>query len=218
MPLSELFNDYKVIIQQGTIRWKVNAILSPLDITDADVLDAMKKISGYIDITPGDFKEIYKIAYRITVERLAQSRMALDVMTPDVVSVMADTPLHETAATMARHNVSGLPVMNANHELLGVVSDKDFLKKLGGADIRSFMHLLAERLRGKVPAIADLKDKKAQDIMTAPAVTVEETTSVSEIAKLFEERNINRVPVLDQNGQLAGIVSRADLIRTRYLV
>ena len=185
----------------------------PPDIADVDVLDAMKQIPGYIDITPGDFKEIYKLAYNIAVERLARSRMARDVMTRDVVFVMADTPLHETAAIMARHNVSGLPVLNAKHELLGVVSDKDFLIRLGGAGIRSFMHLVAQRLAGKVPAIADVSNEKAQDIMTVPAITVTETTSLSEIANLFEERNINRVPVLDQNGQLLGIVSRADLIR-----
>ena len=190
----------------------------PLDISDADILDAMKKIPGYIDITPGDFKEIYKLAYNITVERLAQSRMALDVMTRDVVFVMTDTPLHETAAVMAKHNISGLPVLNADHDVLGVISDKDFLIRLGGSGIRSFMHFLAQRLTGKVPVIADLSTEKAKDIMTAPAVTVTETTSVAEIACLFEERNINRVPVLDQDGRLTGIVSRADILRTSYMV
>ena len=190
----------------------------PLDIADVDILDAMKQIPGYIDITPSDFKEIYKLAYNITLERLAQSRLARDVMNRDVVFVMADTPLHETAAIMARHNVSGLPVLNAEHELLGVVSDKDFLIRLGGAGVRSFMHLVAQRLTGKVPVIADLSTEKAEDIMTAPAVTVTETTSVSEIASLFEERNINRVPVLDQDRQLTGIVSRADILRTGCMV
>ncbi len=192
--------------------------LPPLDISDADILDAMKKIPGYIDITPSDFREIYKLAYDIAVDRIAQSRIAREVMTRDVICVMADTPLHETAAVMARHNVSGLPVLNAKHELLGVVSDKDFLIRLGGAGMRSFMHFLAQRLKGKVPVIADLSTEKTQDIMTAPAVTVTEMTSVSEIANLFEERNINRVPVLDQDGRLTGIVSRADILRTSGMV
>ena len=84
--------------------------------------------------------------------------------------------------------------------------------------MRSFMHFLAQRLKGKVPVIADLSTEKTQDIMTAPAVTVTEMTSVSEIANLFEERNINRVPVLDQDGQLTGIVSRADILRTSGMV
>ena len=190
----------------------------PLDISDDDILDAMKKIPGYIDITPGDFKEVYNLAYNITLERLARSRTALDVMTHDVVFVRVDTPLDETAAKMARHNISGMPVLNADDELIGVVSDKDFLRRLGGAGISSFMHFLAQRLKGKVPVIADLSTERTQDIMTAPAVTVTETTSVSEIAFLFEERKINRVPVVDQNGRLAGIVSRADILRTNLLV
>ncbi len=185
-----------------------------MDLADDDILKAMKSIPGYLDITTSDFKEIYKLAYTLAVDRLARSRQASDVMTRDVVFVWADTPLHETAAIMARENVSGLPVLNASHELLGVISDKDFLTRLGGAGIRSFMHFLAQRLAGKVPVIADLSTEKAQDIMTAPAVAVTETTTVSEIIRLFEERNINRLPVLDQNRRLTGIVTRADIVRT----
>ncbi len=187
----------------------------PMDLADDDILKAMQGISGYIDITPNDFKEIYNLAYTLAVDRLAHSIKARDVMTHDVVFVWADTSLNETADIMARKNVSGLPVLDANHELLGVISDKDFLTRLGGAGIRSFMHFLAQRLAGKVPVIADLSTERARDIMTAPAVTVTETTTISEITRLFEERNINRVPVLDQSRRLAGIVTRADIVRTR---
>ena len=188
-----------------------------MDLADDDILKAMKSIPGYIDITTNDFKEIYNLAYTLAVDRLAHSRKAGDVMTRDVVFVWADTPLHETATIMARENVSGLPVLNARHELIGVVSDKDFLRRLGGVGIRSFMHFLAQRLTGTVPVIADLSTEKARDIMTAPAITVAETTTVSEITRLFEERNINRVPVLDQNRRLIGIVTRTDIVRTRRL-
>ena len=186
-----------------------------MDLADDDIYKAMQSISGYIDITTSDFREIYKLAYNLAMDRLAHSRKAGDVMTRDVVFVRADTPLHETATIMARQNVSGLPVLDANHQVLGVISDKDFLTRLGGAGIHSFMHFLAQRLTGKVPVIADLSTEKAQDIMTAPAITVTETTPVSEISSLFNERNINRVPVLDQNRRLAGIVTRTDIVQTR---
>ncbi len=186
----------------------------PVDLADEDIIKAMQSIPGYIDITTSDFKEIYKPAFSLAMDRLSRSRQASDVMTRDVVSVRADTPLQETAAIMARQNVSGLPVLDADHQVLGVISDKDFLTRLGGAGIRSFMHFLAQRLAGKVPVIADLSTEKARDIMTAPAVTVTETTTVSDITRLLEAREINRVPVLDQNGRLTGIVTRTDIVQT----
>ena len=60
----------------------------PVNMSDEDILDAMKSISGYLDITPGDFKEIFSYAYRHAVERIAQSLIAKDVMTVKVISVI----------------------------------------------------------------------------------------------------------------------------------
>ena len=61
-----------------------------IDLSDDDVLAAMKKISGYVDITPADFKEIYGLAYRHALERLGQSVTAENIMTKAVISVNPD--------------------------------------------------------------------------------------------------------------------------------
>jgi len=190
----------------------------PLDMADDDILDAMKSIPGYIDITPNDFKEIYKLAYGLAVDRLARARKAGDVMTGDVASVEANTPLQEAAAIMARHRISGLPVLNDRHEVIGIISDKDFWSQMGGPDVRSFMDIVAQCLTVKGCVAASLRQGQVKDIMTSPAVTIIETTTVSEIASIFETRNINRVPVVDQHGRLIGIVSRADIVRTSCMV
>jgi len=70
----------------------------PVDISDEDILDAMKSIPGYLDITPGDFKEIFRHAYRHAIERIAQSLVAKDVMTAKLISVTPNTSLKETSA------------------------------------------------------------------------------------------------------------------------
>jgi CBS-domain-containing membrane protein len=66
----------------------------PVNMSDEDILDAMKSIPGYLDITPGDFKEIFGYAYRHAVERIAQSLLAKDVMTAKVISVTPTTSLN----------------------------------------------------------------------------------------------------------------------------
>ncbi len=185
--------------------------ISP-EIADEDIFAAMQEISGYLDITPGDFKEVYQLAWRHARERLLRTVQAREIMTRDVAQVKVDTPLKEVAALMARRGVSGVPVVDAAGRVAGVISEKDFLKAMSAGGITSFMGLVAARLGEGGCQGQSLAGRQAADLMSAPAVTVAAETPVLEIMKLFKEKGINRVPVLDAQGRLAGIVSRGDLL------
>jgi len=186
----------------------------PVDMSDEDILDAMKSIPGYLDITPGDFKEIFRYAYRHAIERIAKSLVAKDVMTEKLISVTPDTSLKETSARMAAHGISGVPVIDERNSVVGVISEKDFLFHMGEKKTRSTMEVIAQCLSSKGCVAVSMHTGFAKDIMTSPALTVFDDTPVFEIASIFAKKNINRVPVLDQNGHLAGIVARADIFRT----
>ena len=185
-----------------------------VDMSEADILDAMKSIPGYLDITPGDFKEIYRYAYRQAIERIAQSLLAKDVMTTKLISVTMQTSLQETAAKMASHGISGVPVVDQKNTVVGIISEKDFLGHMGEKKTRSTMEVIAQCLSSKGCVAVSMRTGLAKDIMTSPAITVFEDTPVFEIASIFTEKNINRVPVRDKNGRLVGIVARADIFRT----
>ena len=83
---------------------------------------------------------------------------------------------------------------------------------MGAEDTKSFMGVVARCLGEKGCVAMPIRAKKALDIMTSPAITVHKDTSVREIASIFTEKNINRVPVVDKQGTLAGIVSRAEIV------
>ena len=185
----------------------------PVDMSDKDILDAMKSIPGYLDITPGDFKEIFGYAYRHALERIAQSLLARDVMTKKVVSVTAATSLKETAAIMAAHGIAGIPVVDERGSVAGVISEKDFLFHMGDKKTPSIMNVIAQCLTSKGCVAISMRSGYAKDIMTSPAITVHEDTPIFEIAALFAEKQINRVPVIDKNGCLVGIVARADIFQ-----
>ena len=185
----------------------------PVDMSDEDILDAMKSIPGYLDITPGDFKEIFRYAYGHAVERITQSLLAQNVMTTEVISVTPETSLKETAATMAAHGISGIPVIDDRETVVGVISEKDFLFHMGEKRTRSIMNVIAQCLTDSGCVAVSIRTGQAKDIMTSPAHTVFEDTPVFEIASIFAEKNINRVPVLDKNGHLVGIVARADIFQ-----
>jgi CBS domain-containing membrane protein len=184
-----------------------------LELSDEDILAAMKSISGYLDITPGDFKEVYRLAYRHALERLSRVLTAQEIMTREVVAVRPDTPLAEVAKAMGRRGVSGVPVTDAAGQVLGVISEKDFLAHMGAPAPGNFLTLVASCLQQQGCVALPIKKRQAADIMSSPAVTVDLEASVREIAAIFTTQGINRVPVTDSGGRLAGIVSRGDLVK-----
>ncbi len=183
-----------------------------IDLTEADVLEAMQEIPGYLDITPRDFKEIYNHAYRRALSRLLREITAATIMTRDVVVVSEDTPLAEVAAAMGEHGISGVPVVDRNGRVTGIISEKDFLTGMGVTGPQNFMTLVANCLATKGCVALPIKKQLARDIMTAPPITVTPDTNIKEIAVLFTSRQVNRVPVVDNDGKILGIVTRGDLL------
>ncbi|MDF1592735.1 MAG: CBS domain-containing protein [Desulfobacterales bacterium] len=185
-----------------------------LDISDEDILKAMKDINGYLDITPRDFKEIYLSAYRHAIERLTHAVTAGDIMTRAVVYVEKDSPLEDAADKLSHHLVSGVPVVDSNQKVVGIISEKDFFAGMGGQTEGTFMGVIAQCLKNKGCIAVPMRTQKASDIMTSPAITVRENTPVFEIAKIFTGKKINRIPVVGEGNRLTGIVTRTDIVRS----
>lgn len=181
------------------------------EISDDDIFAAMKEITGYLDITPGDFKEVYLLAFRHARERLLRQVTAREIMNRNVAWVKVDTPLKEVAELMAQRGISGMPVLDGAGRVVGVISEKDFLRGMAQG-VSSFMGVVADCLQEKGCTALALRERTGADLMSSPAITVNEDTSILKIAGIFKERNINRAPVLDAQGRLAGIVSRGDLL------
>ena len=190
-----------------------SASTSGIEIKDEDILEAMRAIPGYLDITPGDFKEVYRLAFQHALERLSRAVTAAEIMTTDVVTVTPDTPVAEVAAAMGRRGVSGVPVVDAGQKVVGVISEKDFLTRMGVQDAKNFMSLVAGCLMTKGCVALPIKATLAGDLMSSPAVTVAPDTPVKDIARLLTQKSINRVAVTDPAGRLLGLVSRGDIVK-----
>ena len=135
-----------------------------------------------------------------------------DIMTTDVKTVRSTTPLKEAAGILAERRISGLPVVDAQGYVVGVLSEGDILfKESGKAEKPS----LFERLVAAPSTGLDLKlaATTAGEAMSAPALTIGPRRSVSEAANVMIEQGVNRLPVVDDENKLIGIVTRADLVR-----
>ena len=132
-----------------------------------------------------------------------------EVMTTDVVTVESAMSLKDVAAILAARRVSGLPVVDAEGNVIGVISEADILFKEVGAE--GPQGVLAWLLEPGGPA--KLEARTAEEAMTAPARTIGPERTVAEAAKRMLEEAVNRFPVVDEDGRLIGIVTRADLVR-----
>ena len=185
-----------------------------IEIAETDILAAMKDIQGYIDISPGDFKEVFQVAYRHAVQRIRDSLRAADIMTRPVHCVGLEMDLVQAAAFMADKRISGAPVADAEGRIAGVVSEKDFLARMGLGKSVSFMQIIAHCLTNKGCMVTNLRNHFIRDIMTTPAVTAGAEMTVGAISTLFIDRQINRLPIVDTDGRIIGIVTRADLVQS----
>lgn len=137
-----------------------------------------------------------------------------DVMASPVFTVRRDTPLKDVARLLIDNGVSGVPVVDDDGTVAGVVSEADFLvKEQGASEIR---HRRLARLLGETAEAQHQLDvivaRTAGEAMTSPAVTIEVSRSIREAATVMTGQRINRLPVTD-HGRLVGIVTRADLVR-----
>jgi CBS-domain-containing membrane protein len=138
---------------------------------------------------------------------------AVSVMTPDVICVGPETTVQSVARLMTDRRISGVPVVDEARRVVGIVTEGDLLRRVeNGTEAERFplggTHSSTETLSREY---VKSHGRLAKDVMTRNVVTVSPHTTLSEIADLFEKRNIKRVPVI-QDAKLVGIVSRADLI------
>ena len=138
---------------------------------------------------------------------------ASDVMTSCVVSIQADVSILEAGRLMLENNISGLPVVDRNGRLVGIVTERDFLRhaELGAESNRPRWLDLATGAAQSANADMRRLDRRVGEIMTQDLVTVSEDTPIEEVARVLR-RKIKRVPVM-RGSQLVGIITRVDLVR-----
>jgi CBS domain-containing protein len=131
-----------------------------------------------------------------------------DVMTTKVLAVAPDTDFRKIAMTFRENRVSACPVVNGAGQVVGVVSEADLLHKAAETDFPVGPIRLQWKLSEKSKATAVTADQ----LMTSPAVTIHPDAPVTVAAKTMQDRSLKRLPVVDEEDKLIGIVSRVDVL------
>ncbi|MER6084961.1 CBS domain-containing protein [Streptomyces sp. NPDC001833] len=138
------------------------------------------------------------------------------VMTTDVVHAAYSTPFKEVARLLADHRISGLPVVDDDDKVIGVISETDLMARqatVPGPYGEKYRAPLGQLTRGARKQAAKARARTAGDLMSDPPVTVHAENTIVEAARTMAERRVERLPVLDEEDRLVGIVTRRDLLQ-----
>lgn len=148
------------------------------------------------------------------------AKTVADVMTPNPVTVTPQTSLQEAIQLLAEHRISGLPVVDDAGNLVGVISETDLMWRETGVETPPYIMFLDSVIYLQNPTRYEKEIHKALgqtvgEVMTDKPISILPDQSLREAAHLMHEKNIRRLPVVDEKeGKVIGIVTRGDIIRT----
>jgi len=139
-------------------------------------------------------------------------------MSKDVISVRTKDVVLDAIKVLKENQISGAPVIDENNDLKGVISGTDVLKLVGHLIdyhpfLIPFLEILEKHPDDLANVVKDASKKRVEGIMSEPPIVVDENASIYRAASLMWKRDINRLPVVDNDGTLVGIITRKDLLR-----
>lgn len=184
--------------------------LPELELSDEDILDAMQRIPGYLDITTEDFRAIYHVAHAHALTRLFGGIRAAGLMRHDIEPLTPAMSLAAAARGMMRQGSKALPVADADGRVIGMLTETDYLRWLGTDSLLALL-LPADAGRAGDPAAA-LQAGTVGAAMTAPTVSVDLDAGVGAILAAFHRHPGHHMPVVDAAGHIRGLLSRKQFL------
>lgn len=185
-----------------------------LELSDEDILDAMRRIQGYLDISIQDFRAIYHLAHGHALERIFRQVAVGSLMRTGIEPLHPYTKLDAAARALVEQGLKSLPVIDANGRVIGMLTETDYLHSLK-AD--SFLQLLLRLIED--PRIFTHRCKKmpVSEAMTVPAITITAGAGFREIVSAFHAHEGRGMPVVDAAGRVLGLLLRKDFVKAYHL-
>ncbi|MBC8178959.1 MAG: CBS domain-containing protein [Desulfobacteraceae bacterium] len=143
---------------------------------------------------------------------------ASDIMTTDVITVKKDTSLKDLAKILYKNHINGVPVVDEDGSLLGVICESDLIRKDKKLHIPTVVAIFDAVVYLESPKSIEKEFKRisattVEDLYTKKTITVDERTPIDEIATIMTKKKIYTIPVMDGD-LIVGVIGKADLLRT----
>ncbi len=144
---------------------------------------------------------------------------AQDIMTENVITIKKESSIEELSEILLKNKISGVPVVDGDGKIAGVVTEADIIVQDTDLHFPRYFKLLdgiiyLDSLNRFMDSLKKHLATKVEDIMVAKVRTISPGTTISDIAELMLQQKINRLPVVDEDNKVIGIVTRADIVRS----
>lgn len=145
--------------------------------------------------------------------------LARDVMVKKVITINKNASVAELSGLLIKNKISGVPVVDDSGKLVGIATEGDLIVRDADLHFPRYFKLLdsiiyLESLNKFKRNLRKYLGTKVEDVMTSKVKIVKEDTPVNVVANIMIRDNVNRVPVLDNDGNLVGIITRADIVKS----
>ncbi len=194
----------------------------PLMLIWIDRADRVDRLLPQLETMIGDHGLI--LAYPVHVrprqqpilDHFPRDLQVRNVMTHDVVQVQPDTPLRDVAELFLHGGLRTVPVVDAERHVAGIITDGDLLRRATAEERPGVLRMLVDRLLGMPASHARrllVSGRSAASVMTSPVVTIDVDAPPTEAIRLMMAHGIKRLPVVDAQGQLVGLIGRAGVLQ-----
>jgi CBS domain-containing membrane protein len=180
-------------------------------LSDDDLRGALLEMKTYVDVTEEDLMKIFEIALRHAQKRRISQILVREAMTKHVITITPNADLHEAARVLSVHKISGMPVVDEKNRVLGVISQADIMVTAGMHKKQIFKNILRSILGEPRPTRKI--GNKVKDVMNVPPITCNVDDDLRDVAQILDERRIKRMPVVDDEGKILGIIARGDIVK-----
>lgn len=187
------------------------------ELSREDFANALLEMNTFMDVTVDDLLELNQMAAKYARLRKTGTLLIENLMTRRVIMVAPDTSLAEAAHLLVTNHISGLPVVNAQQRLIGIITEADFLRAMGVPSHHP-THSLWQTLEAMFTHNTEIREPTGTvaDLMVENVITVKPEQALHDVIEIMKHNRIKRVVVCDDAGLVQGMITRSDLVRVFF--
>ena len=180
----------------------------------SDFIMAIQEMGTYIDVSVDDLMLIHQKAEKFASMRNRETVLVRELMTHPVQTVRTDSTLAAAAHIMVTNKVSGLPVVDNDNKIVGIITEADFLRALGVPSHHT-NHSVWQTLENMFSHITELPEPNGvvADLMVTNVTTIDPQQTLHQVLDVMKKNKIKRVVVCDDARHVIGMITRSDLVR-----
>jgi len=179
-----------------------------------DFAKALQELNTFVDVSVDDLMQLNESAEKFARLRTTESLLVDNIMMQPVITVHPDSRLSDAAHILVTNKISGLPVVDNQHKLVGIITEADFLRALGIPSHHS-NHSVWQTLENLFSHHVQVQEPEGQvaELMMTDVITILPQQTLHQALEMMKQFSIKRLVVCDENRHAVGIITRSDLVR-----